>query len=85
MSGYDISIKKMHYAMSKLCIMFRIGNHHNGGIFSVQFGKQLHYLQAITEIQITGRLIGKNKFWVTYYCPGNGHPKVVEDSAGRGG
>ena len=61
---HNLSIKQADGAMGYLGIMLIMRYHDDGGTLMVQLGKQMHHLGTILGIEVTRRLIGKEKYGI---------------------
>ena len=74
---HNLSIKQADGAMGYLGIMLIMRYHDDGGALVVQLGKQMHHLGTILGIEVTRRLIGKDKFRTEDHGTGDGNPLLL--------
>ena len=74
---HNATIKQADGAMSYLGIMLIMRYHDDGGALVVQLGKQMHHLGTILGIEVTRRLIGKDKLRSEYHGTGDGYSLLL--------
>ena len=52
--------------MRKAGIVHRVGYHYYGGALAVEFGEQVHHIQAVFRVEVPGGLIGKYQLRIGY-------------------
>lgn len=57
--------------------MLIMRNHDDGGAFVVKFGKQMHHFGSILRIEITRRLIGKDKLGTENHGTGDSYSLLL--------
>ena len=74
---HNLSIKQADGAMGYLGIMLIMRYHDDGGALVVQLGKQMHHLGTILGIEVTRRLIGKDKLGTKDHGTGDGYSLLL--------